>query len=101
MAKKLQNKGLKNIDLKYIPREHDKYANYIKEFPKDYFDLVFIDGRDRVKCIQNSIDRVKPKGIIVLDNSEREEYKDGIMLLKDWKEIETSNGKWKTTIWIK
>ena len=62
---------------------------------------MFIDGRDRVKCIQNSIDRVKPKGIIVLDNSEREEYKDGIMLLKDWKEIETSNGKWKTTIWIR
>lgn len=39
------------------------------------FHIVIIDGRDRVNCTFNSIGTLKENGVIIFDNSEREEYK--------------------------
>jgi hypothetical protein len=54
------------------------------------FDIIVVDGRDRVKCIKNSFDHLKEQGVLVLDNSEREEYKEGIefLLNKGFKKID-------------
>ncbi|MHA1337446.1 MAG: hypothetical protein ACTSPW_17170 [Promethearchaeota archaeon] len=101
LKNKIKKKKLHNVDLYFVPRTNNKYANFITKFPDNYFDLILIDGRDRVECIKNSIKKLKLNGILVLDNSEREKYREGKILLSDWKEIETFNGKWKTTIWIK
>ena len=38
------------------------------------FDIIIVDGRDRVNCCKNSIDALSPLGVIVLDDSERKEY---------------------------
>jgi tRNA A58 N-methylase Trm61 len=45
------------------------------------FDLIIIDGRDRVNCMKNTLTSLKKNGIIVLDDSEREQYKEGIEFL--------------------
>lgn len=45
------------------------------------FDVIIIDGRDRVNCCKHAIDALSENGVIVLDNSERESYKPGIDFL--------------------
>ena len=47
------------------------------------FDVIVIDGRDRVNCIKYSIDSLKSNGVIILDDSQREEYKEGREYLKN------------------
>jgi len=42
------------------------------------YDVVVIDGRDRVNCIKQSIAALSPRGVIVLDDSQRQRYWVGI-----------------------
>lgn len=55
-------------------------------FKSNYFDLAFIDGRERVKCMITSKALVKEGGLILLHDSERKKYKDGIKLFTIIKE---------------
>ncbi len=45
------------------------------------FDLIIIDGRDRVNCCKTAVEALAEDGVIILDNSEREAYKPGIDFL--------------------
>ncbi len=45
------------------------------------FDLIIIDGRDRVNCCKTAPEALSENGVIILDNSERENYKPGIDFL--------------------
>lgn len=47
------------------------------------FDVIIVDGRDRVNCCKQAVDAVSANGVIVLDDSEREFYNDGVEFLKD------------------
>lgn len=47
------------------------------------FDIVIVDGRDRVNCCKQAIDALSPAGVIVLDDSERAFYAEAITFLKD------------------
>lgn len=38
------------------------------------FDIIIVDGRDRVNCCYNSITALTENGVVVLDDSEREKY---------------------------
>jgi hypothetical protein len=38
------------------------------------FDIIIVDGRDRVNCCKYGVDALTEKGVIVLDDSERESY---------------------------
>ena len=58
------------------------YAQKIREYDHA-FDVVVLDGRDRVNCAKNSIDALKHDGIIIWDNTERKEYEDGYRFLGD------------------
>jgi hypothetical protein len=49
---------------------------------KEKFDIIIVDGRDRVNCCKQAIDAVSDAGIIVLDDSEREGYNEGMDFLK-------------------
>ena len=51
------------------------------------YDIILIDGRDRVKCIEAAIPHLKPGGILILDNSEREYYQRGIDLMEKWDKL--------------
>jgi predicted O-methyltransferase YrrM len=42
------------------------------------FDVVIVDGRDRVNCVQQSISCLSADGVILLDDSQRSEYAPGI-----------------------
>jgi len=54
-------------------------------FPlKGRFDFVLVDGRDRVRCVTKARDRVKPGGVLMLDNSERTWYSRAWELMEGW-----------------
>lgn len=57
------------------------------------FDIILIDGRDRVRCAYNSVEKLKENGIIIWDNSEREYYQDGCQYIKShgFKQLELSS----------
>ncbi|WP_228850335.1 class I SAM-dependent methyltransferase [Aegicerativicinus sediminis] len=42
------------------------------------FDMIIVDGRDRVNCMINSFPALTEKGVMVLDDSEREQYAKGV-----------------------
>jgi len=65
------------------------YVNAIKEVNIN-FDFVMVDGRNRVACIKEAVKYLDEKGVLILDNSEREEYREGIdfMLKKGFKKID-------------
>jgi hypothetical protein len=54
------------------------------------FDVIVIDGRDRVNCAFESLPALTDEGVIVWDNSDRERYGEGIQRLaaRGFKKIE-------------
>lgn len=73
-----ENVNLLQIDLEY----GGSYSGKISEY-RDCFDIIVIDGRDRVNCARNCLGALKADGVIVFDNSDREEYKPGYNYLFD------------------
>lgn len=79
--KKISGKLPYNVNLYYIElASNGDYSKKITEF-KNKFDIIFIDGEDRVNCIINSLYALKAEGVIVCDNSDRIEYRKGYNFL--------------------
>ena len=73
-----QNSTLYFCDVEY----GGAYCHYAGETGKQY-DIIVVDGRDRVNCCKNGISSLKPGGVIVLDDSEREKYIDGVAFMEE------------------
>ena len=70
-----------NVDYRLHPLTVDgEYSKCIKNTAQN-FDVCVIDGRDRVNCAKYAIESLSNWGIIIWDNSDREEYKLGYQLL--------------------
>ena len=67
---------LYQIDLIY----KGDYSKKILEY-ENRFDVVVVDGRDRVNCVKNCLQALKPSGVVVLDNSDRPQYSEGVAFL--------------------
>ncbi len=52
----------------------ERYARVIDPFDNEFFDLVLVDGRARASCIAQAIPKLKPGGLLVIDNAERSYY---------------------------
>lgn len=63
-----------------------EYLNYIE----DKVDLIVVDGLHRNECTIKACDKLSERGVIILDDSERPEYKEGIefVLNKGFKRID-------------
>lgn len=66
--------------LHYEMKPGGEYSKSVKNY-ENTFDIIAIDGRDRVNCVKNSISALKPDGIVIWDNSDREKYRDGYAFL--------------------
>ncbi len=60
-----------------------KYAASINAYPDGYFDMVLVDGRARPACFRHALPKVKHKGYIILDNTDRPTYQRAMHLAKD------------------
>jgi hypothetical protein len=59
-----------------------EYCQVINSTGQKY-DVVIVDGIDRVKCIKQSIEALTSRGVILLDDSQREDYREGIDYAKE------------------
>jgi hypothetical protein len=84
-ANPLPNVTAYQIDLVY----GGAYSQKIQEFDHR-FEVVVVDGRDRVNCLRNCIQALKATGVVILDNSERTEYSEGVafLLANGFKQLE-------------
>ncbi|MBR7619566.1 class I SAM-dependent methyltransferase [Phenylobacterium sp. 20VBR1] len=57
------------------------YATEIMAFPKEYFDVIVVDGMARALSAWMAIQYLKPGGIIVFDNSDRWQYNGAYRML--------------------
>lgn len=86
----IENKMPNNVKLYYQELIYGgQYSTFSVNLDKK-FDIIIVDGRDRVNCIKNAINSIKFNGIIVLDDSERKEYQSGIdfLLNNNFKKID-------------
>lgn len=73
----------RKIKIHYIPLNKG-YSN--PRFPNDYFDFIFVDGRQRVQCLRSALRLLEHGGYIILHDSHRKEYQEGTKLFKKIKE---------------
>lgn len=69
---------LSSRDSRFLDCDFSKYASYIDRYPDGSFDVVLIDGRVRVECLKYAITKLKKSGILIFDNSERIDYRQGL-----------------------
>lgn len=132
VRKSLNQKGLmEKVEHRFIacdwversePVAHP-YADAIEEFADDSFDFVLVDGNIRLPCMRKAQAKLKPGGLLVLDNADRyfpnhfvgefssvteprsEPRSPGWVemgeKLKGWRWINTTNRIWDTRFWVK
>jgi len=87
---KIRNTVPQNTRLFFCHLEYGgEYGNFASTTDKPY-DMIIVDGRDRVNCCKKSIAALKPGGVVVLDDSERTQYADGVdyLLQSGFKKID-------------
>lgn len=98
-----------NIELYQIDLEYGgDYSQKISEYNQT-FDIIVIDGRDRVNCVKNCLNALKEDGVIIWDNSERDYYEEGFIFLlaNGYKRIDFEGmgpvnvDSWRTSIFYK
>ena len=71
-----------NASVSHYPLEADGDYCRAAETTQKEFDIVVIDGRDRVNCARHSLSVLGPESVIVWDNSDRPEFREGLDLLR-------------------
>lgn len=85
-----------NVILKYYELEYGgRYCKAVLD-EEGGFDIILIDGRDRVRCARNAVQRLNAGGIIIWDDTEREAYNPGYKFLKEngFKQLEINSIKY-------
>jgi hypothetical protein len=72
-----------NAEMIFTELQRDgEYSKKAASLPEK-FDIIIVDGRDRVNCCKYSIQALSPRGVLVLDDSERPDYHAARLLLKE------------------
>lgn len=74
----IKSKIPENVEI-HFKNLTEEYQNSINN---KQFDIIIIDGENRNECIRNSVKSISSQGVIILDDSEREDYKWGKEFLK-------------------
>jgi predicted O-methyltransferase YrrM len=59
------------------------YAGSIKRYPLNSFDVVAVDGLERMTCTWAALPHLKDDGLLILDNSDRQAYRPALEYLAD------------------
>lgn len=74
MAARLSSDPTRNYRAGLLDDCFHAYASVLLEFPQQYFDVVVVDGMARVLTTWVAVRQLGPEGVIVFDNSDRDEY---------------------------
>ena len=117
----LFTKQVQNVELLLRSRsggENSEYVQAIGRTADNSLDFVLVDGRIRIFCVRAALVKIRPGGLLALDNAEAYmpsssyspgartapefvESTDIVRKLTKWRSIWTSNGISDTAIWIK
>jgi len=82
-CKEIENQAPLNVSLYCVALSpNSAYSEFIASYKKE-FDVIVVDGRDRVACVKNAVEALTEKGVIIWDNSDRPEYDEGYSFLLD------------------
>ena len=70
-----------NVSLLHVPLEPDGDYCRTSQRTGGRFDIVVVDGRDRVNCARECLGSLKEDGVIVWDDSQRRRYRPGFRFL--------------------
>jgi len=87
-ARMIRESNKENLEVRELSRPYNLIC---KEFKDNTFDLIIVDGRDRVKCFKDAKRLVKPGGWIALDDAARERYGEAWKSVSSWKEVKYKN----------
>lgn len=62
--------------------EDGEYSHILHALAPLKYDVIIIDGRDRVNCSRNCVHALTDRGLIIWDNTDRERYDPGREFLK-------------------
>lgn len=79
---KMKGELSSNVDYRLRSREDRAYSQCVREDDAVY-DVVVIDGRDRVECLEASLSHMSQSGVIIWDNSERSRYEPAFQRLRE------------------
>lgn len=72
-----------NVEVIYKEKDIDgEYCRAIHS-AKQTYDVVIVDGGDRLNCIKQSFAALSNRGVIILDDSQRESYSENINYAKE------------------
>jgi hypothetical protein len=68
-----------------IYRKKDVDGDYCRAIAStgEQYDVVIVDGRDRMNCVKQSLLRISPYGVILLDDSQLEKYQSAIVMARE------------------
>jgi predicted O-methyltransferase YrrM len=103
--------------------ESHPYVRHLAGMPDASLDFVLVDGIMRLTCIRITIPKLKPGGVLILDNANRyvpNKYPEGYTTIQHhrsapldqgwtqvlsglakWRGFNTTNSIWDTRFWIK
>lgn len=91
---------------KYSGMCFESYVKAIDEFPDDHFDLVLVDGRARLACVERAAKKIRRGGALVLDNTDRPGYAGAYEIMRKARRLDFAGlTPWnievsKTTVWV-
>ena len=113
VTKNIKERGIDNVDLRYIPLEHEKSApthenydpmpNYVTDIEKEPSpDFIIIDGHYRRACVNYAIKNLKAGGYLLIDDTYREPSIEDWGVPRAWNFVHQSgNGFMETSLWRK
>lgn len=106
-----------------LETEEHAYIDVVRELPDQSLDFVLVDGRLRLGCLCAAREKVRPGGLLILDNANRfvpnqfgghhstvseprdqpfsARWREVLESLASWRAVLTSNGLWDTRIWVR
>lgn len=112
--------GLHHVDYRHCPQEAD-YVGASNSLPPQSLDFVLVDGQRRDHCALAALPRLKPGGLLILDNSNwflpshsrspnsrrwqhgpaSEAWSEFARQVETWRCLWTSDGVSDTAFWLK
>lgn len=82
----------------YLVTDLSKYAAMADEFSDRMFDVVFVDGLDKLRrgCIRVAIPKLRPGGWMIVDDSHWDMLQSGFLILQGWgrEDYEGTKRRW-------
>jgi Methyltransferase domain len=112
---RLESQNLINVDYRLIPLDHPEleperaeyarvpsYVAVTDVFPDESLDLVVVDGHYRTHCIRRCLGKLRPAGLLLVDDTNLWPTREKIPVPADWPVADLgSNGIKQTCIWRK